>query len=44
MTELEDRMPAPPLSWGERVLVGVMTILSVWGLGSTFWWLGSMLP
>jgi len=34
-------MPASPLSRGEKVMIAVVTILSLWGLGSTIW---SLLP
>jgi hypothetical protein len=41
MIEFEDREPGPPLSWGDRLLVGIATILSIYGVVATVW---SLLP
>ena len=32
MVDFEDRMPARPLFWGERVLVGITGAMSAYGL------------
>lgn len=41
MIDFEDRMPAPPLSRGERLMIAITTILSIYGVGATIW---SLLP
>ena len=39
--EFEDREPDLPLSWGEKLLAGLATVLSIYGLAATVW---SLLP
>jgi len=37
MIDFEDRAPARPLSWGEKLLAVIVTILSVYGIAATVW-------
>ena len=37
MIDFEDRTPAPPLSRGERLIVAITTILSIYGVAATIW-------
>lgn len=43
MLDFEDRAPAPPLSWPARVGVAILAVLSVAGLLSVLYALGSLL-
>ncbi|MEG3174151.1 hypothetical protein SPHINGOT1_510006 [Sphingomonas sp. T1] len=37
MIDFEDRAPARPLSWGEKLLATIVTVLSVYGIAATAW-------
>ena len=36
MIDFEDKMPAPPMSRGERILLGLLIILTLYGLLGQF--------
>ena len=39
MIDFEDKMPAPPMSLGEKVFLAVLVILQIWGYAASVTWL-----